>query len=127
MPFFESTRETRNPMGIRLARPASVAVFLTLAVLIAFDTAGDIRHVAMLLAAVLTAGYLALNIGANDAANNIGTAVGSGALTLTAALLLAAAASWPAPSWPAIRSAPGCGKGCFRPTPSVTARYWPGC
>ena len=78
-------------MGIRLARPASVAVFLALAVLIAFDSAGDIRHLALLLAAVLTAGYLALNIGANDAANNIGTAVGSGALTLSAALLLAAA------------------------------------
>lgn len=78
-------------MDIRLARAASAAVFLTLAVLIVFDTAGDIRHTALLLAAVLTAGYLALNIGANDAANNIGTAVGSGALTLTAALLLAAA------------------------------------
>ncbi len=34
--------------------------------------------------------YMALNIGANDVANNIGPAVGSGALTMTAALAIAA-------------------------------------
>lgn len=32
---------------------------------------------------------MALNIGANDVANNIGPAVGSGALTLSAAIVLA--------------------------------------
>ena len=41
------------------------------------------------MAAVLTGGYLALNIGANDAANSIATAVGAGAMSLTAAILLA--------------------------------------
>lgn len=36
------------------------------------------------------AGYMALNIGANDVANNMGPAVGSRALPLGAALLIAA-------------------------------------
>lgn len=42
----------------------------------------------LLLAAVI-GGYMALNIGANDVANNIGPAVGSGALTITSAIILA--------------------------------------
>ena len=42
-----------------------------------------------LLIAAVVGGYMALNIGANDVANNIGPAVGSGALTLTAAIVLA--------------------------------------
>ncbi|MES9990949.1 MAG: inorganic phosphate transporter [Candidatus Thiodiazotropha sp.] len=43
----------------------------------------------LILAAVL-GGYLALNIGANDAGNNIGPLVGSAVLSLTAAMLFAA-------------------------------------
>ncbi|MCH7544243.1 MAG: inorganic phosphate transporter, partial [Proteobacteria bacterium] len=34
--------------------------------------------------------YMALNIGANDVANNVGPAVGSGALTMAGALAIAA-------------------------------------
>ena len=43
----------------------------------------------MVLAAVI-GGYLALTIGANDVANNVGPAVGARALTITGALALAA-------------------------------------
>lgn len=39
---------------------------------------------------VLAAGYMAINIGANDVANNMGPAVGSGALSVGWALLIAA-------------------------------------
>jgi PiT family inorganic phosphate transporter len=64
--------------------------FILFAAAIAYATADNIHNHALLLAAVMVAAYLALNIGANDSANNIGTAVGSGALTLTAAIVLAA-------------------------------------
>ena len=75
-----------------------VKIFLALAFLAAVfffvngSVIGDIvepsGRVYLLIAAVV-GGYMALNIGANDVANNIGPAVGSGALTLSAAIVLA--------------------------------------
>ncbi|NOQ90617.1 MAG: inorganic phosphate transporter [Gammaproteobacteria bacterium] len=44
----------------------------------------------MLVVAGIIGGYMALNIGANDVANNVGPAVGSRALTLTGAIVIAA-------------------------------------
>ncbi len=40
----------------------------------------------LLMAAAVIGGYMAINIGANDVANNVGPAVGSGALSLGAAV-----------------------------------------
>jgi len=44
----------------------------------------------MLVAAAMIGGYMAVNIGANDVANNVGPAVGSKALTLAGAIVIAA-------------------------------------
>ncbi len=44
----------------------------------------------MLVAAAVIGAYMAMNIGANDVANNVGPAVGSRALTLTGAIVIAA-------------------------------------
>ncbi|PTB93824.1 inorganic phosphate transporter [Marinobacter sp. B9-2] len=44
----------------------------------------------LLMAAAVIGGDMAINIGANDVANNVGPAVGSGALSLGAAVLIAA-------------------------------------
>ncbi len=44
----------------------------------------------MLVVAAMIGGYMAMNIGANDVANNVGPAVGSRAITLTGAILIAA-------------------------------------
>lgn len=44
----------------------------------------------MLILAAVIGGYMAINIGANDVANNVGPAVGSRAMTLTTALFIAA-------------------------------------
>lgn len=43
----------------------------------------------MLMTAAMIGGYMAMNIGANDVANNVGPAVGSKALTLAGAILIA--------------------------------------
>jgi inorganic phosphate transporter, PiT family len=51
-------------------------------------SAGIAQHTTLLLAALL-GGYMALNIGANDAGNNIGPLVGSRVIGLASAMLLA--------------------------------------
>ena len=43
----------------------------------------------LLVIAAMIGGYMDINIGANDVANNVGPAVGSGALTMTGAIILA--------------------------------------
>ncbi|SMF11432.1 inorganic phosphate transporter, PiT family [Tistlia consotensis] len=47
-------------------------------------------HAPLVTAAAMIGGYMALNIGANDVANNVGPAVGSRALTLAGAIVIAA-------------------------------------
>ena len=54
-----------------------------------FQSTG-IEEGAILIAAAIIGGYMALNIGANDVANNVGPAVGSKAITLVGALIIAA-------------------------------------
>lgn len=53
-----------------------------------FGAAGSGHY--LLIAAAVIGGYMALNIGANDVANNVGPAVGSKALSLTGAIIIAA-------------------------------------
>ncbi|MBN2767481.1 MAG: inorganic phosphate transporter [Campylobacterales bacterium] len=51
---------------------------------------GDIANKEYLILASLFGAYMAMNIGANDVANNVGPAVGSGALTMFWAIIIAA-------------------------------------
>ncbi len=44
----------------------------------------------LLVVAAMIGGYMAMNIGANDVANNVGPAVGSQAITMTGAIIIAA-------------------------------------
>ncbi|TNE39137.1 MAG: inorganic phosphate transporter, partial [Alphaproteobacteria bacterium] len=48
------------------------------------------EHSTLIIIAAIIGGYMALNIGANDVANNVGPAVGSRALTMLGALIIAA-------------------------------------
>jgi PiT family inorganic phosphate transporter len=53
-------------------------------------SAGGVPGHIMLVVAAVIGGYMAMNIGANDVANNVGPAVGSQALTMTGAIIIAA-------------------------------------
>ena len=69
---------------------SSALLFLGLSALIAGIYAGVADNSAAVVFAAILGGYMALNIGANDVANNVGPAVGSRALTMIGALLVAA-------------------------------------
>ena len=68
-----------------------VALLFIIAVMLYATQQGvsGLNGVMLAIAAVIGA-YMAMNIGANDVANNVGPAVGSKALTLTGALFIAA-------------------------------------
>lgn len=67
------------------------ALFFMIAVLtFSFLSNGGIPNNMFLAVAALIGAYMAMNIGANDVANNVGPAVGSKAMTMTMAILIAA-------------------------------------
>lgn len=65
-------------------------LFLVIVYLIAAVSTGGDVYGPFVIAAGVCGAYMAMNIGANDVANNMGPAVGSKALTLSAALAIAA-------------------------------------
>ena len=65
-------------------------LFLGASAVLAGAVAGVDHHSALVVFAAVLGGYMALNIGANDVANNVGPAVGSRAMTLMMALVIAA-------------------------------------
>jgi PiT family inorganic phosphate transporter len=80
---------TRSMAG-SLGSHGIALVFLVFAALVAAIFAGVTADSVMVILAAILGGYMALNIGANDVANNVGPAVGSRALTLFGALVIAA-------------------------------------
>jgi PiT family inorganic phosphate transporter len=77
-------------LGRSLAVPGLLIVFLTGAVTLASLSISGGPLAYFVIVAAVVAAYMALSIGANDVANNMGPAVGSRALTMTGALLIAA-------------------------------------
>ncbi|QOP40623.1 inorganic phosphate transporter [Sulfurimonas marina] len=68
-----------------------VALFFAVAVLtFSFVSNGGVPNNMFLAIAALIGAYMAMNIGANDVANNVGPAVGSRAMTMTMAIIIAA-------------------------------------
>ncbi len=81
---------SRGSVNLWAAAVCGLIYFGLIAVFIFSEYGVSGNHGIMLLAGALVGGYMAMNIGANDVANNVGPAVGSGALTLTAAIAIAA-------------------------------------
>jgi PiT family inorganic phosphate transporter len=68
-----------------------LALFFMIGVLTySFLSNGGISNNMFLAVAALIGAYMAMNIGANDVANNVGPAVGSKAMTMTMAIIIAA-------------------------------------
>lgn len=65
-------------------------VFVIVCGLAAYALAGGTPGSAVIVTAAVLGAYMALNIGANDVANNMGPAVGANALTMGGALVIAA-------------------------------------
>lgn len=86
----ERLEESTRRISLGLLAPGLAFVFLALTGLVAALYAGAQSNAAILVTAAVLAGYMALNIGANDVANNVGPAVGARAMTMFGALLIAA-------------------------------------
>ncbi len=74
----------------KLVAPGLALLFLAVAGVFASTQIGAQPNAILLIVAAMLGGYMALNIGANDVANNVGPAVGSKALTIFGALVIAA-------------------------------------
>jgi PiT family inorganic phosphate transporter len=67
-----------------------IALMFIVGVMLYVAMRGEGQGSLLLVVAAMIGGYMAMNIGANDVANNVGPAVGSKALTLFGALIIAA-------------------------------------
>ncbi len=72
------------------AAPFYAFIFILITGLVATLVLGWSSDSYVIIAATAIGAYMALNIGANDVANNVGPAVGSGALSMVGALIIAA-------------------------------------
>jgi PiT family inorganic phosphate transporter len=73
-----------------LVGPGIAFIFVVAAGLAAAMLFGDNGSTAIVVTAAIFGAYMALNIGANDVANNMGPAVGANALTMGGAIVIAA-------------------------------------
>jgi PiT family inorganic phosphate transporter len=80
--------DATKPARYEFFRLGMALLFIVGIVLTLLSRDGEVSF--MLVIAAMIGGYMAMNIGANDVANNVGPAVGSRALTLTGAIFIAA-------------------------------------
>lgn len=73
-----------------LFRLGTAMLFIVVIMLVVSARLESVADSYLLVVAAMIGGYMAMNIGANDVANNVGPAVGSQALSLTGAILIAA-------------------------------------
>jgi PiT family inorganic phosphate transporter len=82
--------EARKVSSIDFRRLGFALLFMVLVLIFSFISSGGINNHLFLAIAALFGAYMAMNIGANDVANNVGPAVGSKALTMGGAIVIAA-------------------------------------
>ena len=85
-----SQRQSMGVTGSLLPITAAVFFLGIVAFIAGQYIAQDSSHVIILAITAMVGGYMALNIGANDVANNMGPAVGGKVITVTTAVIIAA-------------------------------------
>ena len=83
-------KEARKGSGIDFIKLGLGLFFMVAVLTYSFLSTGGIPNNLFLAIAALFGAYMAMNIGANDVANNVGPAVGSKALTMGGAIVIAA-------------------------------------
>jgi len=83
-------KEAMKVSGIDFIRLGFALFFMVAVLTYSFLSTGGITNNMFLAVAALFGAYMAMNIGANDVANNVGPAVGSKALTMGGAIVIAA-------------------------------------
>jgi len=83
-------KEAMKGSGIDFMRLGMALFFMVAVLTYSFLSTGEIPNNMFLAIAALFGAYMAMNIGANDVANNVGPAVGSKALTMGGAIAIAA-------------------------------------
>lgn len=87
---FAQVEEVSQHVSYRLVGPGTAALFLVIAMFFASAWVLGRPGATVIIAAAAIAAYMAMNIGANDVTNNVGPAVGSRALSMASALVIAA-------------------------------------
>ena len=83
-------KEAYKSSSIDFIRLGFALFFMVSVLTYSFISSGQVPNNLFLAIAALFGAYMAMNIGANDVANNVGPAVGSKALTMTGAIIIAA-------------------------------------
>ncbi len=83
-------KEAIKSSGIDFLRLGFALFFMVAVLTYSFMSTGGVPNNMFLAIAALFGAYMAMNIGANDVANNVGPAVGSKALTMGGAIVIAA-------------------------------------
>jgi PiT family inorganic phosphate transporter len=87
---FVHVEEAASVISRGLVAPGIALLFIAIVAILASIYVSGEPGAVVIVAAAAIGGYMALNIGANDVANNVSAAVGARALTLGSALIIAA-------------------------------------
>ena len=80
---------------------------------------------AFVIMAIIFGTYMCWGIGANDVANAMGTSVGSGAITVFQAIIIAAVFEFAGAFWPAVTSLKQFERASSTPRPSpIIQKFW---
>ena len=87
--FKEMESAAAESSGLDFKKFGIAIAFMMIVLVYSFNSTGELPSNVFLAIAAVFGAYMAMNIGANDVANNVGPAVGSKALTLGGAIVIA--------------------------------------